>query len=122
MTRLPAKTFRDLVVWQKAHAWVLEAYAYSRGFPKAELYGLTSQLRPAAVSVPANIVEAFRKRSHAEKRYFLNVAQCSLEECRYYLILAQDLGYGDSRRLSHDLEEVSRLLEAFSSKISGADG
>ena len=58
MKRPPAKNFQDLVVWQKAHQFVLSVYLYSESFPKSELYGLTSQLRRSAVSIPANIAEA----------------------------------------------------------------
>ena len=109
----PAKSFQELVVWQKAHQFVLNAYGYSNEFPKSELYGLTSQFRRAAVSIPANIAEGFRKHSKAEKTHFLNIAQCSLEEVRYYLILAADLGYGDSSQLLAILEEVSKILEGY---------
>ena len=63
----------------------------AKSFPKSETYGLTSQFRRAAVSVPANIAEGFRKRGRADKVRFLNIAQGSLEECRYYLILSDDL-------------------------------
>ncbi|MBT4136958.1 MAG: four helix bundle protein [Candidatus Latescibacteria bacterium] len=98
--RKPAKRFEDLIVWQKAHQWVLAIYRYSEGLPKQEMYGLTSQLRRAAVSVPANIAEGFKKRGNADKIRFMNIAQGSLEECRYYLILTRDLGYGDNEDLS----------------------
>ncbi len=120
MKRQPAKSFHDLVVWQKAHNFVLEVYRYSDNFPKAELYGLTSQLRRAAISVPANIAEGFKKKGKADKARFLNIAQGSLEECRYYLILAQDLGYGETGELNAVLEEVSKLLEAYLSVILNA--
>jgi four helix bundle protein len=109
----PAKSFRDLVVWQRAHEFVLEAYKLSGGFPKSEIYGLISQFRRAAVSIPANIAEGFRKHSKVEKAHFLSIAQCSLEEVRYYLILVADLGYGDSSQLLSKLEEVSKLLEGY---------
>ncbi len=109
----PAKSFQELVVWQKSHQFVLNAYGYSNEFPKSELYGLTSQFRRAAVSIPANIAEGFRKHSKTEKMHFLNVAQCSLEEVRYYLILAADLGYGDSSQLLAILEEISKILEGY---------
>src|SRR5579871_1178527 len=108
--RAPARTFEDLIVWQKAHAWVLAAYRFSEAFPPKEAYSLTSQLRRAAVSIPANIAEGFKKIGAADKKRFMNTAQGSLEECRYYLILARDLGYGDIRHLTAQLEEVSRLL------------
>jgi four helix bundle protein len=97
--REPAKHFTELVVWQRAHAFVLGAYRLTAGFPAEERYGLTSQFRRAAVSIPANITEGFRKRSPADKARFLNIAEGSLEECRYYLILARDLEYGADARL-----------------------
>ena len=115
--RAPARTFEDLIVWQKAHAWVLAAYRFSDGFPQREIYALTSQFRRAAVSIPANIAEGFKKSGVADKRRFMNVAQGSLEECRYYLILARDLGYGDSQTLLTQIEEVSRLLTAYARAI-----
>jgi four helix bundle protein len=117
MSNQPAKSFRDLIVWQKAHRFVLSVYSFSRNFPTSETYGLTSQLRRAAVSVPANIAEGFKKRTLADKVRFLNIAQGALEECRYYLILAQDLNYGDSTGLMLHLEEVSKLLDSYASKI-----
>jgi len=117
MKRLPAKSFQDLVVWQKAHQWVLSIYRYTEGFPKTEIYGLTSQLRRAAISVPANIAEGFKKRTKPDKNRFMNIAQGSLEECRYYLILTKELGYGDNLQLMSKLEEVSKLLEVYSSSI-----
>ena len=94
-----------------------EVYKYSVSFPKNELYGLTSQLRRSAVSVPANIAEGFKKRGKADKHRFLNIAQGSLEETRYYLILAKDLGFGDSGEIMNLLEDVSKLLESYASKI-----
>ena len=113
MTRPAARTFQDLVVWQKAHQFVLTVYPFTANFPKTEVYGLVSQLRRAAVSGPANIAEGFKKKSKLDKARFLNIAQGSLEECRYYLILASDLGYGDSLALTAQLEEVSKLLESY---------
>lgn len=115
--RAPARTFEDLIVWQKAHAWVLAAYRFSENFPQKEVYALASQLRRAAVSIPANIAEGFKKAGVADKRRFMNIAQGSLEECRYYLILSRDLGYGDVSGLRPQLEEVSRLLEAYARAI-----
>ncbi|MCX6620686.1 MAG: four helix bundle protein [Acidobacteria bacterium] len=111
--RGPARCFEDLIVWRKAHAAVLKVYALSAGFPKSETYGLTSQLRRAAVSIPANIAEGFRKRSRADKARFMNIAEGSLNECQYYMILANDLGYGETAELRLDLDEVSRLLRAY---------
>ena len=115
--RAPAKSFQDLIVWQKAHAFVLQVYAATRAFPKEKLSGLTSQFRRAAVSIPANIAEGFRKQSEADKARFLNISESSLEECRDYLILAHDLGHLDKRLLWELTEEVGRLLNAYRSAI-----
>jgi four helix bundle protein len=112
-TPRPAKSFRDLIVWQKAHHFVLAIYAFTAAFPRQETYGLSSQMRRAAVSIPANIAEGFRRRGRPDKARYMNIAEGSLEECRYYLILAKDLGYGDPADLNATLEEVSRLLDAY---------
>ena len=84
-----AKSFHDLVVWQKAHAFVLQVYHVTGGFPAEERFGLVSQFRRAAVSIPANIAEGFRKNGRADKLRFYNISQGSLEECRYYLVSVQ---------------------------------
>jgi len=116
-----ARVFQDLIVWQKAHQFVLSVYRITEGFPQSELYGLTSQFRRAAVSVPANIAEGFRRTGKSDKYRFMNIAQGSLEECRYHLILAKDLGYVDSSDLMPQLEEVSKLLDAYSKCIVTPD-
>jgi len=114
MDREPAKSFEDLIVWQKAHALVLNIYRSSRAFPREETYGLTAQLRRAAVSVPANIAEGFKKRGRPDKARFMNVAEASLEETRYYVRLAHDLGYlPDQISLSAEALEVGRLLGSY---------
>lgn len=118
MNRPPAKCFIDLTVWQKAHALVLLVYQFSDHFPKKEIFGLTSQLRRSAVSVAANIAEGFKKRGKRDKMRFMNIAQGSLEESRYYLILANDLNYGETKPLMDKLEEVSKLLEAYRNAIN----
>ena len=115
--RPAARSFRDLLVWRKAHEFVLAVYAYTTAFPRQETYGLALQMRRAAVSVPANIAEGFRRRAKTEKARFMNIAEGSLEESRYYLILAQDLGYGDTSKLASAAEEVSRLLSAYAAAI-----
>ena len=109
----PARDFRDLIVWQKAHQFVLQVYKMTDDFPKHEIYGLTSQLRRAAISIPANIAEGFKKRTKRDKARFMNISQGSIEECRYYLILADDLGYGVTSNLMDVLVEVSKLLESY---------
>ncbi len=78
---------------------------------------MTSQFRRAAISIPSNIVEGFKKKGRADKVRFMNIAQGSTEECRYYLILSRDLGYGDPSVLIPKLIEVSKLLESYSAAI-----
>jgi four helix bundle protein len=114
MQRQPAKTFRDLTVWQKAHAFVLGVYRLSARFPSIETYGLSAQIRRAAVSVPANIAEGFKRRGRSDKARHMNIAESSLEEARYYLLLAKDLSYPDEPSLIAEAEEVARLLAAYS--------
>src|ERR1700712_5376029 len=92
----PSQSFRDVVARQKSHAFVLSVYRMAESFPKHEVYGLTSQLRRAACSVPSNFVEGFRKRTVPDKLRFYNTAQASADECLYQLILAHDLGYADT--------------------------
>jgi four helix bundle protein len=113
----PAKSFMDLVVWQKAHAFVLQVYKITRSFPAEERYGLTAQFRRSAVSLPANIAEGFRKRSEMDKARFFNIAEGSLEESRYYLILSHDLGYLDTTELWGQTEEIGRLLNVYRTAI-----
>ncbi len=113
MERQPARSFQDLIVWQKAHAFALAVYRCTEPFPKHELFALTSQLRRAAASVPSNIVEGFRKRTKPDKLRFYNTAQASADECLYELILVHDLRYADTTTLQADLEEVSRLLQGY---------
>jgi four helix bundle protein len=116
----PSKSFEDVAVWQKAHAWVLAVYRYSAKLPRHELFGLTAQLRRAAVSVPANFAEGFKRQGRPDKLRFYNIAQGSLEECRYYLRLTQDLGYGDVSELVAGLREISQMLESYSRKVRDA--
>ena len=117
MDREAAKNFQDLIVWQKAHRFVLAVYRFSDNFPQKEVYGLTSQFRRAAVSIPANIAEGFKKTGRSDKARFMNIAQGSIEECRYYLILARDLNYGVQPELLSQLDEVSRLLAKYHDMI-----
>jgi four helix bundle protein len=118
----PAKSFEDLIVWQRAHRLVLAVYGVTRTFPRHEMYGLVSQLQRAAVSVRANVAEGFRRRGKPDKLRFLNIAQGSLAESRYYLLLAQDLGYARTDSIKTDLEEVSRLLDSYAKAILASTG
>jgi four helix bundle protein len=115
--RPTARSLRDLVVWRKVHEFVLAVYRFTESFPDREKFGLSHQMRRAAVSMPANIAEGFGKRSQAEKARILNIAEGSLEECRYYLILAHDLGYGQTDSLTAMLEETGRLPNAYARAI-----
>jgi len=117
MERKPAQDFQDLIVWQKAHRFVLDVYKMTDKFPQKEIYGLTSQFRRAAISIPANIAEGFRKRGKADKARFLNIADGSLQECKYYLILAKDLGYADVPQLFSIIDEIGKMLNVYSQRI-----
>ena len=96
---------------------MLAVYRYSESIPEREKYGLAHQLPRAAVSIPANIAEGFGKRSPAEKARFLNIAEGWGEECRYYLIRCQDLGYRQRESLTSTLEKTSKLLNAYARTI-----
>jgi four helix bundle protein len=112
-----SKKFQDLIVWRKAHEAVLELYRLTSTFPKSEIFALSQQMRRSAVSIPANIAEGFTRRGRNDKARFMNIAESSLEETRYYLILAQDLGYCRTQTLLTLLDEVSRLLNAYTRVI-----
>ncbi len=103
--------FQDLHVWQKAHQFVLEIYNITKDYPQEEKFGLVSQMRRSAISVPANIVEGFRKRGKRDKANFYNIAQGSLDELYYYILLSKDLGFIDnSTYLVNQIEEIERML------------
>jgi len=111
------RTFRDLIVWQKAHLLVLEIYKITANFPREEIYGLVSQMRRAAVSVSSNLVEGFKRRTVFDSLHFYNLADSSLEELKYQLLLSRDLGYsGDEiyNKINFLTEEVSKLLRSWS--------
>jgi four helix bundle protein len=111
------KSFQELLVWKKAHAFVLGIYSLTQQFPKQEMYGLVSQFRRASVSIAANIAEGYKKKGKADKLRFFNMSQGSLEECQYYLILSRDLGYGETSLLMALLNEVSKMLDNYMFKI-----
>lgn len=115
------KSFKELFVWQKAPQFVLAIYKMTESFPKEELFVLTSRFRRAVVFVPANIAEEYRKRSKADKARFLIILVSSLEECKYYLLLAEDLEYAKTNKENKMAEEVSKLLNVYSNKIQSAD-
>lgn len=105
------ENFQQLEVWQKAHQLALAVYRVTKGFPADEKFGLVVQMRRAAVSVPANIAEGFKRRGQADKMRFYNTSETSLEELKYYFILSRDLEYlANLEQLMADAEMVSRML------------
>ena len=110
------KDFRKLTVWQKAHQLTLAVYKATRGFPKEELYGLTSQVRRSSVSVPSNIAEGCGRRGDADLARFLDISMGSASEVEYQLLLAHDLGFLHNRAyepLAEAVVEVKRMLGSF---------
>lgn len=115
-----AKSYRDLIAWQKAIELVTEIYKISKNFPKDELYGLTSQLRRAAVSVPSNIAEGQARLSKQEFRNFLGYARASLVEVETQLVIAKNLGFVngcDSENLVRQTTEVARILNGLLNSV-----
>jgi four helix bundle protein len=113
-------TYKDLKVWQKADEFALEIYRITRNFPKEEMYGLTSQLRRAALSVPTNIVEGYARKGDKELSRFVNIAIGSLAEVEYLLDFSRKLGYmtQDAHSKADTLRnEVGRLLWSFYKKL-----
>ncbi len=116
--RQKAERFEDLEVWQRGHKLVLAIYKITQAFPGEEKFGLISQMRRAGVSVAANIAEGFKKRSAKDKANFYNVAQGSLEELRYYLILSKDLSYLHSNEeLMVDVDSIGRMLHGLINSV-----
>jgi four helix bundle protein len=104
-------SFQDVEVWRKSHKLVLSVYEVTKSFPADEKFGLTSQMRRAAVSVPANIAEGFKRQGIKDKLKFYNIAEGSLEELKYYFILALDLDYlKENKALLLDAEQISRQM------------
>ncbi len=113
--------FRKLVVWQKAHELTKQLYIETRKFPKDELYGITSQLRRAASSIAANIVEGAGRKTKMDFARFLWIALGSTNEVEYFLILSKDLSYLSPdvhNRLYEKLVEVRKMLLSLSKRVS----
>lgn len=116
-----SKSVEELDVFKLAHGLTLKVYAVTKGFPKEEMYSLTSQLRRSASSVPANLVEGANRHSKAEYRRFVGISKGSAAETRYHLLLAKDLGYlkpetheellADYTRVLTMLDRLSKVLE-----------
>jgi four helix bundle protein len=113
--------FRNLKIWQRSHQLVLDLYKLTTGFPKDERFGLTSQLRRSAASVPTNIAEGAKRSGQQDFARFLNIAEGSLSETEYLVVLSSDLGYLPAARSSDLLEEiaeVARMLNSLRAKIN----
>jgi len=115
-----SKCFKDLFVWQKMHQIVLEIYKMTKDFPKTEIFGITNQIRRSSVSVAANIVEGYSKKSKIDKNRFFNIAQGSLEETHYFLILIQDLNYANTNDLIIKIDEVGKMLKGYINAINNS--
>ncbi len=114
------RDYKKTQVWEKAHRFVLRLYQITACFPKEEMYGLTSQIRRAAASIPANIAEGAGRETQAELAHFLYIATGSAAELDYHLLLARDLGYIDSRdylELENCITEIKRMLYGFSKTV-----
>ena len=113
------RRFEQLKVWQEAHKLALTVYQETGRFPAGERFGLTSQMRRAAVSIPANVAEGFKRYSNRDKVRFYNIAEGSLEELKYFFILSQDLQYIESNaQMMSQAELVGRLLPGLIASIS----
>jgi four helix bundle protein len=113
--------FTELKVWQRSHKLALEAYRVTAIFPSAERFGLISQLRRAAASIPTNIAEGSKRESNQEYARFLNIAEGSLAETEYLAMLSRDLGFlgGDvSDGLLKQITEIGRMLNALKKKVA----
>jgi four helix bundle protein len=115
------KDFKKIKVWQKAHYLTLDIYKATQNFPKEEIYGLTSQMRRASSSIPANIAEGCGRSGDAELARFLRIATGSASELEYHILLAYDLkllGNQSFSRLSDNVTEVKRMLSSFLKKLT----
>jgi four helix bundle protein len=114
------RDFKKLKVWEKAHQLTLAVYQATAGFPKDELYGLTTQVRRAATSIPANIAEGCGRGGKADLARFLQIAMGSASELEYHLLLARDLDVlrgTDHKRLTGEAIEVKRMLASLIKKL-----
>ena len=115
------KGFRSLIVWQKSHDLALIVYRSTEGFPKSEQFGVTSQLRRAALSIPTNIAEGSGRKSNKEYAHFLNIAMGSAHETEYLLEFSKDLNYIDETKVTSlfkQIEEIKSMLFVFIKKLN----
>ena len=112
--------FTEIKVWQRSHALTLAVYRETKSFPSDERYGLVSQLRRAATSIPTNIAEGSKRRSNSEYARFLNIAEGSAAEAEYLLILSRDLGYLQdvvAKAMLLEIGEVASMLHGLRTKV-----
>ena len=117
---MPSRDFRRLKVWERSHRLTVEVYRATANFPREELYGLTSQIRRAGASIPANIAEGCGRDGNAELARFLQIAMGSASELEYHFILARDinlLGTADYERLTSEVTEIKRMLTSFIKRL-----
>ncbi len=122
---MPSKKFTEVKAWQKAHDFVLAFYRTKKLFPDDEKYALIPQFQRAAISIAANIAEGYKKISKNDKLRFYNIAQGSLEECRYYIILSHDLGYYNndiSNEMWNKLQDTDLTLQFYCDAIKQNKG
>ena len=113
------RNFEDIIAWKNAHSLVILVYRITKTFPDYERFGLCSQFQRAAVSIPANIAEGYKKLSKADKLRFFNISQGSIEECRYYCILSRDLGYINEQVYTQLLQKILDTSYMLNSYIKG---
>jgi four helix bundle protein len=120
--RIPAKTFEDLEIWQRAHVIVLKVYEMTCLLPKEETYGLISQMRRCAVSIAANIAEGFRRRTSADKANFLLTSLASSDELDYYMILVRDLKFiQDVSAIRAEIKEVAWMIDSYRRAVKSSN-
>lgn len=115
--RPKATKFEDLMVWQKAHQLVLNTYRATGAYPDTERFGLISQMRRSAASVPANIAEGFGRLALGDKARFLEISQGSLQELKYFYILSRDLSYHENPKAIDACDEVGRMLTSYANQV-----
>ncbi len=111
--------YENLQIWQRGHRVVLATYKKSQKFPKEELFGITSQLRRAVVSIVTNIVEGHARFTQKEKARFLDISLGSLEETHYLMRLSQDLGYAQFSDEMNELRELAKMIQAYKNRLLG---
>lgn len=117
------RDFQKLLIWEKSHLLTIKIYTITQSFPKTELYGLTSQMRRSAASVPTNITEGCGRNSIPELKRFLAIASGSLAELHYQLILSHELNYLSDQsfeELTNEAVQIKKMLYTYSEKLSVA--